>query len=225
MRSVRVTAIVLTVWVALVLGHEAWATLDPTKRILWLAFSQKLGGDLELFPWITWGLLPAAFAYGRHGAWLDGAWFGVSRWTRGDRLMLLSAAVVAVFAVGVVRLVPSLTENYRTLSSYGSFAADRKAQYFVGSLFWILSWLPLWEFMTRGMLLPFVDQAFPRHGWLAVPVLETAFHLVKPWPETLGMLVFSVIATRWTMKRRNLLLPFLAHLSFELAVFGYVAYG
>ncbi len=225
MRSSPTTAILLFLWVACVLGQEAWATLDPTKRILWLTIAQPIGGDLEFLPWITWGALPAAILYWRHGAWLSRECFGFARWTRGDKLFLLGVVVTAGFSIVVVRLVPALTDYYRTLSSYGNFTPDQHTQYFLGSLAWILSWLPLWEFMTRGMLLPFVDRAFPKYGWLTVPALESAFHLVKPWPEALAMLVFSLVATQWVRRRRNLMLPFLAHLAFELAVFGYVAFG
>jgi membrane protease YdiL (CAAX protease family) len=223
--SVRVTAVVLAVWVGLVLGQEAWATLDPAMRIPWLVVSQSVGADLELFPWLTWGLLPALFAYRRHGRWLDARWFGVARWTPGDWRGLGVVAVIAAISLLVIPLVPSLQENYRTLASQGPVGDAEKARYFAQTLLWVLTWLPLWELMTRGMLLPFLDRAFPRHGWLVVPALETTFHLVKPWPEAVGMLAFSLVATRWVRARRNLLLPFLAHLAFEIAVFGYVAFA
>lgn len=224
--SDRATAVFLIGWVALVLAQEAWATVDPSKRITFLSFPQTFGGDLELVPWFTWGLFPGLVAYFRNGGvWLDRGWFGTRRWTRGDRVFLGLAAAVAVVSIGVVKAMPALSTHYRALSSYGDFGFGPRSRVFLGSLAWVLSWLPLWEFMTRGLVLPFATRAWARHGWLAVPVLETAFHLVKPWPETLGMLVFSVVATRWARDRQNLLLPFLAHLAFELTTFGYVAYG
>lgn len=213
-------------WVMLVLGHEAWATLDPSKRILWLAFPQEEGGYLELLPWLTWGLLPAAFAAWRSGGfWLDRDWFGVQRWTSGDAVFLGAAAVIASASIFALKHVPALSEHYRTLASFGEATPAVSRQYFLESMFWVLSWLPLWEFMMRGLLLPFCDKAWPKYGWLVVPLLETAFHGVKPWPEALGMLVFSLVATQWVRQRRNLLLPFLAHLGFEVVTFGYVAFG
>ena len=223
--SVTTTAVVLTAWVALVLGWEAWSTLDTSKRILWLVHPQTLGGDLEGLPWLTWAVAPALFAYVRHGPWLDREWFGVSRWQRRDWRWLGIASVAAVVAAVLIPLFPTLQGEYRTLASDGAFTEAQRTRYFAEALLWILSWLPVWEFMTRGLLLPFADRAWPRYGWLAVPVLETAFHFVKPWPEAVGMLVFSTFATRWAKERRNLSLPFLAHLLIELAVCAYVAFG
>ena len=47
-------------------------------------------------------------------------------------------------------------------------------------------------------------------------IIEGLYHLQKALPEMGGMVVFSLIVTPWSMRRRNLLLPFLAHLLIEL---------
>ena len=49
-----------------------------------------------------------------------------------------------------------------------------------------------------------------------VPLCETIYHLQKPLLEAGGMAVFSLLLTWWTMKRRNMLLPFVAHLYIEI---------
>ena len=70
--------------------------------------------------------------------------------------------------------------------------------------------------MHRYFLLRPVMHRFPRYGWLIVPLCETIYHLQKPLLEAGGMAVFSLLLTWWTMKRRNMLLPFIAHLYIEI---------
>jgi membrane protease YdiL (CAAX protease family) len=51
---------------------------------------------------------------------------------------------------------------------------------------------------------------------MLVPLAEGGYHLLKPWPETLAMVAFSVVMTQYALRRKNLVIPFLAHLAVEL---------
>ena len=112
-------------------------------------------------------------------------------------------------AMLLIPMVPSLK------ATYGGFAAPGQA---VGHLTWTLSWLIGWEFLHRYVLLTHLDARWPNWGWLVIPFVEGAYHFVqqKPWPETLGMVALSLVVTSWARRRRNVLLPFLAHLAIEL---------
>lgn len=118
-----------------------------------------------------------------------------------------------VAAISLIGFVPTLRETYPSL---GAAPLSLKLTEGLRLLIWTCSWLPGWEFLHRYVLVTSVQAKWPRFGWLLVPLIEGAYHVQKPWPETLGMVLFSVVATRWTMTRRNVLLPFLAHLIIEL---------
>ncbi|MDE1466097.1 CPBP family glutamic-type intramembrane protease [Spartinivicinus poritis] len=81
---------------------------------------------------------------------------------------------------------------------------------------WVLAWLPGWELMHRVLLPIHLNRLLPGKGWLLIPVFEGAYHLVKPWPETLGMIVFSFGLTAWTVYRKNACLPILMHIFIEV---------
>jgi hypothetical protein len=85
-----------------------------------------------------------------------------------------------------------------------------------GQLLWTLSWLPGWEFLMRYLLLGVVAMRWPRYGWLLVPLVEGAYHLQKPLMGAGGMLLLSLVLTRWALLRRNGLLPLLAHFLIEV---------
>jgi len=98
----------------------------------------------------------------------------------------------------------------------GHAPLQRRIEFFFIQLFWVASWLPGWEFMHRYFLLQRIRVPFPKYGWVLVPLAEGAYHLTKEWPEMLGMVVFSIILTRYTLLRKNLVIPFLAHFAVEM---------
>jgi len=174
-----------------------------------LAFRWRMAGmfaGFDLFKFTFWFLVPFLAAL----RWMDWGWFGVARWRRGDWILL---AVLAGICLGAVLLIP-LFPSLRAI--YGGIGPNTKLRFFAFELLWILSWLPGWEFLHRYVLLRPLMRVLPRAGWLAVPLSEGLYHLQKPLPEMAGMVVFSLFLTYWAMKRRNMALPFLAHLSIEL---------
>jgi membrane protease YdiL (CAAX protease family) len=222
-------------YVAIVLVYDTFVTLGDVRTINWAVFAWRpahlaellqpfLGRGLtqwlhapllrefDLFKLTAWGVIPFLLCLWR----LDTGWFGMGRWKRSDRTLLIACCVLAVAAVGLVRLVPQLAEIYPAAPRGWTFS--KRLILFGGGLLWVASWLPAWEFLHRYFLLRRVSADFPKYGWLVVPLSETLYHLHKPPLETAGMLVFSLLATWWTLKRRNLLLPLLVHLVVEVAL-------
>ena len=222
-------------YVAVVLVYDTFVTLGDVRTINWAVFAWRparlaellqpfLGRGLtqwlhapllhqfDLFKLTVWGIIPFLLCLWR----LDTGWFGLDRWKRSDRALLLVCCVLAVAAVGLVRLVPQLAEIYPAAPQ--GLAFSKRLLLFGGGLLWVVSWLPAWEFLHRYFLLRRVSADFPQYGWLIVPLSETLYHLQKPPLEAAGMLVFSLLATWWTLKRRNLLLPLLVHLVIEIAL-------
>jgi len=222
-------------YVAVVLVYDTFVTLGDVRTINWAVFAWRpahlaallqpfLGRGLtqwlhsplleqfDLFKLTAWGIIPFLLCLWR----LDTGWFGLDRWKRSDRALLLVACVLAVAAVGLVRLVPQLAEIYPAAPR--GLAFSKRLLLLGGGLLWVVSWMPAWEFLHRYFLLRRVAADFPKYGWLVVPLSETLYHLQKPPLEAAGMLVFSLIATWWTLKRRNLLLHLLVHLVIEVAL-------
>ncbi|MCC6490869.1 MAG: CPBP family intramembrane metalloprotease, partial [Candidatus Hydrogenedentes bacterium] len=79
-----------------------------------------------------------------------------------------------------------------------------------------------WEFLHRYFLVRPFSARWPRYGWLVVPVSEGAYHLQKHWTEMILMVAFSVALTWWTVRRKNALLPFLAHLFVEVELIAFM---
>lgn len=168
----------------------------------------------DLFKFAAWFVVPFVLSL----PWLDGGWFGVRRWKRSDWLLLAGLALAGAAAVALIPLVPSLRATY---GSAASLAAGQKWAVLRHSVVWTLSWLVGWEFMHRYFLLRPVSRVWPRYGWLVIPLYEGAYHLQKPLIEAGGMVLFSVVLTYWALKRRNVLLPFLAHLIVELELVAF----
>lgn len=222
-------------YVAVVLVYDTFVTLGDVRTINWAVFAWRpahlaellqplLGRGLtqwlhapllrqfDLFKLTAWGVIPFLLCLWR----LDPGWFGLKRWKRSDRTLFLACCVLAVAAVGLVRLVPQLAEIYPAAPR--GLSLSKRLLFLGGGLLWVVSWMPAWEFLHRYFLLRRVAADFPKYGWLAVPLSETLYHLQKPPLEMAGMLVFSLLATWWTLKRRNLLLPLLVHLVVEVAL-------
>jgi hypothetical protein len=188
-KKTLVTAVILG-YAAVVLGVD-WFVQGP----------QIYGADTYKF--VAWFLIPFLVCLPT----MDWGYFGVRRWRRMDYGILVTAIVLEMVAVLAVRWFPALKAGMPRVdyTSVWRFTV------------WNMSWVIGWEFLHRYVLLRHLSARWPRFGWLLVPVYETAYHL--NWPTLLmpaGMMVFSLIATWWSLKRRNGLLPFLAHLIIEL---------
>lgn len=164
---------------------------------------------LDVFKLLFWFVIPIVCCL-RHMDW--GA-LGVRRWKRVDYAILAGLAILCLAAVLIIPWVPQLRQTYASLAAA---SAEQKWIAFRGQLVWTISWLIGWEFLHRYVLLRTAIRVLPRYGWLLVPFSEGVYHLQKPLLEAAGMVVFSIILTQWTMRRKNVLLPFLAHLIIEM---------
>jgi len=213
---------------AVVLFVDAMASLGDDSVIYWSRFHWTLGdlarqwdlgapwnwrilGMFDLYKALLWLAVPFLLSLPR----MEWSWLSWRRMERRDAWFLAGLCVLGLVGIAATRFIPSLASIYPR----GQFSGFGDRVLWLGMVvFWWLSWLPGWEFLHRYVLLRAGLRVFPRWGWIIVPLSETLYHLVKPLPETLGMAVFSVLATRYTMARRNLTAPFLAHLAIEAAL-------
>lgn len=181
----------------------------PALLVNWL--DSSLLAQFDLFKLVMWGVVPLLMCLW----WLDLEWFRFNRWKPLDRKFFWVCGALGVAAVISVRFIPQLSAAYPGM---GGTPFSERAVALLAGLLWVVSWLPAWEFLHRYFLLRRLSADFPRFGWLLVPLAETLYHTQKPWPEMAGMLVFSIAATQWTLRRGNLMLPFLVHLVIEVAL-------
>lgn len=217
-------------YVLLVLGVDAlaaqrvawpfdWSVFQWRPDTLWRFFDAPAPSWTQLpllrlfdvFKFLFWFALPFCLCLSR----MDWSWFSPKHWKRVDLYLLVLLVLLGGIAVVSVAFIPALRAAYPGLSHLPW------SQRLLGGgamLMWVASWLLGWEFLHRYVLLRAALWRFPRFGWLAIPLFETVYHLQKPGLEALGMALFSLALTWWSMKRRNLLLPFLAHVYIELAL-------
>jgi hypothetical protein len=171
--------------------------------------------QFDMFKFTAWFLVPVAFSLYR----FDIGNFGVRRWKRSDLAIL---GVLMIFGIGAVSLIPFFPSLDRIYSGLGDRSAELRWAYAVGNLLWMISWLIGWEFMLRYFLMRKVVSGFGKHAWLIIPALEFAYHLQKPFLEALLAGGGGVLLTYWALQRKNVLLPFLAHLSIEVALLVFI---
>jgi len=209
--------VAVTVYVAAVLGVDTLATHGVHFVVDWRMFLWHSESGFDLFKFMWWFVVP--FAASLHA--MDWGAFGVRRWKRID-LGLLGALVL--LGVGAVFVIPHFKSLDDAFHSLGSTPWIVRRDYIENKLVWTASWLIGWEFLHRYFLLRAYQARWPRVGWLIVPLSEGLYHLQQPRLMMAGMVVFSLIVTPWAFNRRNVLLPFLAHLAVELALLGYLVY-
>jgi len=220
-------------YIAVVLGVDVLATRGVSWPINWFVFrwnpyvlrtyARGLGipdeimgpfcswplQKFDFFKFLFWFLVP--FLFSIRG--MDWGALGVRRWKRRDGYFLLGLALAGMAAILIIPYVPALRQTYHSM---GHLAAPEKwTQLFIRGI-WVISWLLGWEFLHRYFLLRPVAVQWPRYGWLLVPLSEGLYHLQKPGIEALGMVALSVVLTQWTLRRRNVFLPFLVHLTIEI---------
>ncbi len=177
-----------------------------------LSFDWLLHPVLSSFNWfrfLFWFVVPFIFCL-RNFAW---SWLDCRSWSKVDVILLGAILLVGVFVMALVPHLPGVRDIYPTMGrKYDAFPWFL----LLNRLLWVVSWLIGWEFLHRYVLLRALDKRWGKWGWLLVPVSEGIYHLQKPLVEALGMVVFSLVLTHWARKRKNLLLPFLAHLIIEI---------
>jgi len=141
--------------------------------------------------------------------WLDVRALSRKEWYGASVLMLCLVLVIAA-----IPLIPSLADYYKP----GRISVYRR-------LIWLAAWFPGWELMHRCLLAYHIPRSLPRHAWLLIPLFEGVYHYNKPWPEMLGMFVWSGALTYWTIKRKNACLAIMAHLVLECMLIAYLGFG
>ena len=198
------------VYTAVVLGVDMLALYGCRWGIDWRKyFAWRLSNGVDLYKFITWFAIPFLVSI----RWMDWGYLGVGRWQRRDVYVLIALAGLGALAMLLIPFVPSLHATYPGWSRHPAALRWHLA---TTHLVWTFSWLIGWEFLHRYALARTVASRWPRWGWLLVPLFEGLYHLQKALPEAAGMVIFSLIVTRWSLRRRNVLLPFLAHLLIEL---------
>ncbi len=197
-----------------VLAIDALATSNAKFGFDWGVFRCRLRNGFDVYKFLAWFAIPFVCSLPR----MDWGYFGFKRWKRRDIYLLLVMAALGLVAVLAIPLFPGLRSLYRGL---GEYPWARKWQYSKQTLLWTFSWLVGWEFLHRYFLLTHVHKRWPRFGWLIIPLFEGVYHLQKPLIEAFGMALFSLLLTQWTVRRRNALLPGLAHLIVELELLAF----
>ena len=188
----------------------------PREYISWLRHGEI--NRFEVFKFIFWLLIPFLFCLPR----MDWGWLGWRHWYSVDLAVILVLALAGVVAMLLIPEFQSLRSRYPSMSI---LPWDMKLDYLSSKLFWVLSWLVGWEFLHRYVLLHAATQISPRWGWWLVPLSEGLYHLQKPLLEAGGMVILSIILTRWAMHRQNLLLPMLVHFIIELELLMFVLFN
>lgn len=187
----------------------------PSALVSWMKLI--LLRQFDVFKFVMWFFIPFVFSLW----WMDWGALGFRRWKRVDLYLLLGLAALGMAAMILIPLVPSLNATYGGL---GHLSSGKKWGTLILQIVWIVSWLPGWEFMHRYVLLRKVSVQWPQFGWILVPVFEGLYHLQKPLLEALGMVVLSIFLTQWTLRRRNVMLPFLVHLIIEIELMVFLLF-
>lgn len=215
-------------YVVLVLGVDTLAALGFSWPIEWSIFhwrvddiwnllslsapawaQSRIAQSFDIFKFLFWLVIPFCVCVRR----MQWSWFSPRGWTRRDWALLAVLLVGGTVAVLSIRYIPSLARVYQGFSDQPW--EERYVKGFA-ALVWTGSWLVGWEFLHRYVLLRAAALHLPRFGWLLVPLSEIIYHLQKPPWEAVGMAIFSLVLTWWSLKRSNLLLAFIAHLCVEL---------
>lgn len=184
----------------------------PAWSVGWMRW--EIFARFDVFKFVFWFLVPLALC----GRRVDLKAFTTFRWRKPDWYLLIAAGVLGFLAVCIIPFVPGLRDYYGGAGGSVGIPLSTKLAGLCGMMIWTFSWIIGWEFMHRYFLLQAVGPKWPRFGWLLAPFFEWAYHLQKFWLEALGMAVFSILATQYVLRRRNVSLPFIAHLLIEIAL-------
>jgi len=175
----------------------------------------QLGG-FDLLKFVAWFVIPLAFSV----KGMDWGYLGFKRWRLIDFGLLLGLASAGIVAILAVRYIPSLHSFY---PSQSGLSPEQKKFFLMYWLSWAGSWLIGWEFLHRYVLVRAFQESRPWLALMVVPLIEGGYHLgQKHWLEALAMTAFSFILCLWTLRRRNALLPFFAHLLIELELLAFL---
>lgn len=197
------------------LAVDSLATANSQWLIDWSVFYWRLRYGFEISTTILWLVIPCALMFPH----LDPHCFTFRRWKKVDALLLLILILAGAAGVLLIRYIPELNRYY---ASQAHLSPAMKRTFIIGNLAWITSWLIGWEFLHRVFLMRYLQTLLGKAGPCLIPVFEFVFHLQKSLPEAGGMLLLSAVLTYWSYRRRNVLLPLLAHLAIELTLVAYL---
>jgi hypothetical protein len=196
----------------------AYLCVGYVPLVLYVDHIGKFSLPANQYRFIFWFVVPLAFylwtIYSEENRseilhWLDIRALSRQEWYFASALM-----VSLVLVIAAIPLIPSLADYYKP----GRISVGRK-------LIWLAAWFPGWELMHRCLLAYHIPRSVHRHAWLLIPIFEGVYHFNKPWPEMLGMFVWSGVLTYWTIKRKNACLAILAHLVLECLLIAYLGFA
>ena len=205
----------MVLYAVFALTADSLSTNHTHWLINWSRFYWRFKNGFEMSTAILWLGIPVLLMWRD----LDIRVFTFARWEKTDAWLLIALILLGACGVYLIKFIPVLNHYYHS-KSHLSFAM--KWSYAIGNLIWLSSWLIGWEFLHRVFLMQYLQVLLGRIGPCCIPVFEFLFHLQKSLPEALGMLLLSIVLTYWSYKRKNVLLPFLAHLSIELTLLAYL---
>lgn len=167
--------------------------------------------NFDLYKFFFWLIVPFII----FNKFIDFKWLSIKYWQRQDYIIFLLFCFLCLSSLVFVILSPTLRMYYPGM---GLLPTKQKIIFFLQQFFWIISWLPGWEFLNRHLLLRACRQISKGYGWLGVTLVETLYHIYKAMLEILGMFVFSVIACIWSQRRENNLMAFFCHLIIEIGL-------
>ncbi len=222
-RGSRALALFFFAYVVAVLILDTLALEGRTLVVDWSKLRWR-DGSFDLFKFVAWFVIPAVLAL-----WtVDVHYFTFRRWKKIDWALLGVIVVGGAFLMLALPSIPGVNEYYR---GWGHLPDTRRWDLAQSQLIWTVSWLTGWEFMHRYLLPKHLTSAFPKWGWLAVlilvPALEAFYHVIqqKAALECLGMGALSIVLCAWTLRRRNMLLPFLGHLAIEVELVTFLYFN
>jgi hypothetical protein len=208
-------AILMVVYTIAALTVDSLSTNHTHWLINWSTLYWRLKSGFEMSTAILWLGIPAILMWRD----LDLRVFTFARWKKNDAFLLIALILLGACGVCLIKYIPVLNQYYQSKSH---LSAAMKWSYAVSNLIWLSSWLIGWEFLHRVFLMRYLQVLLGKIGPCFIPAFEFLFHLQKSIPEALGMLLLSIVLTYWSYKRKNVLLPFLAHLSIELTLLAYL---
>lgn len=167
--------------------------------------------NFDLYKFIFWLVLPF-FLFNK---FIDFKWLSFKYWQKHDYIVFFLFCILCLSSLIFVILSPTLRMYY---PSIGMIPYKQKVFFFFQQFFWIISWLPGWEFLNRHLLLRACRQISNEYGWFFVPIVETLYHIYKAMLEILGMFIFSLIACMWSLKKENNLMALMCHFIIEVGL-------
>lgn len=201
---------------AKIFSNLTFLKMPPTEIFYGLVENEhssylKYFSNFDTLKFLTWLILPLCLFHKK----VDSKWFTIKNLSKLDLWLTIAFSIVCILSLGGIIILPSLSSYYPGM---GHLPLGIRLTFFIQQIFWLISWLPGWEFLNRHLLLRASEDLCKDKGWIIVPIVETLYHLSKPLPEIFGMLIFSILATLYTQRRKNNIPPFLCHLIIELGL-------